>query len=90
MKEFLILLAIYVAQILIGGIYPYYHYRRDCRHKTIGGFMDYMTDHDKEYFKFIMFFPYVGIIVYIIGLISLIITAFSVWIYRNFIKNIKI
>lgn len=90
MKIFLILLAIYVAQILIGGIYPYYHYRRDYRHRTIEGFMYYMTDHDMEYFKFIMFFPYLGIIACIIAWVITTIMTFFTWLYRNFIKNIKI
>ena len=91
MKAYLIFIAIYIAQILVVLAYPYYRYRRDVKEeRTIGDFMSYMKEEAMEPLKFCAFFPYLGIIVLIaISILAVLIISIE-WIYRNFIKNIKI
>lgn len=91
MRVYLILLAIYIAQIFIVGAYPYYKYMKDCKdNRTIGGLMSYMNNHYMGYFKFCMFFPYLGAGALLITYIVFFIWSACVWIYERFIKNIKI
>ena len=92
MKVYLILIAIYIVQILVVLAYPYYLYRKDKigKERTIGDFMDYMKDSDIEGYIPVAFLPYIGVAAAIFTAIVLSIAAFFVWIYRNFIKNIKI
>ena len=92
MKVYLILIAIYIIQILVVLAYPYYLYRKDRigKERTIGDFMDYMKGHDMGGYIPCAFFHYIGVMIVIIMAIILAIGAFFVWIYRNFIKNIRI
>ena len=91
MKTFLIFIAIYIVQVFVLLAYPYYVYRRDCKEeRTIGGFINYMNSHDMSHYMFCAFFPYIGIAIVVIVIISLTIMSSFIWIYRNFIKNIKI
>lgn len=91
MKVFLILLAIYVAQILIVLAYPYYKYRKDCLTKrTIGGFMNFMERHNIGGLKLCAFFPFMGLVSLVIVCIICFIGSFFTWVYENLIKNIKI
>lgn len=90
-KELLILLVIYVAQILIVLVYPYYMYRRDCKgERTIEGLMSYMKHKNIGGLKACAFIPYFGLAALIMVLILGIILSSIIWIYENFIKNVKI
>lgn len=83
---------LYIIQLLILFIYPYYKYRKYCNilkvDRTIGGLIRcaecvYNTET-------LLFVPVVGLLVPIVCLATVLIIDVPAYLYYNFIKNIKI
>lgn len=88
-----LIVLVYIVQVLSMLAYPYYKYRQNYKEKenrTIGGFIEFTSSTIGDGYLTIVFFPIIGIFIFIVTTILIVSIAILRLLYDRYIKYIKI